>query len=829
MGRPVSFDFTTGGGSPEEFLMGVVYLEPTLMHTIGNTVVLPDAPYPVKLVNGKAVHSDVAVSPDGPEPVWAYRVTIKNEITGRAWSELRGVPTGTNQIAYRSLPKFQESPNTPELKPTVEWIVNDYIATEPAVVNAAVEAVGDAIADSQVVTWGTGKNLYDYTKSLVGVYLQETNGQEAALEGYYTSDYIPVDAGQVYSINAARKVILYDSAKNFLSGVNLAAGPYTFTPAVKGWMRFSFPDFYKIPEEVQVEEGPEVTGFEPYVRYVSGVKLAGIENEVQDVLDGQKLVDWTPSKNLYNFTTDAEGFYINNVGQLVAFAGYRTSDFIPVEAGKTYTINMARHSLLLNSGKFAVSYNQDAPGVRTVTPEVDGYLRFSYQDSAANPTDVQVELGSTPTSVVPYGRVISGYTLEGSGGGSSISHPLTVSLTGSLMTIQAALGGSSMTISANLAGGSNQVFNLTGTRVNGVLVHNLNDEPAPIRCQHGTIGANHGFALLAVWEAADHDKTTVDLGSRWSDGSVEYALLALDSSGRAYFGAKYYLDSNGVSRMPGGPLAGNLTHVAGAEHTSTVASGTRIPVGVRQLYPAVQKVTQAVFLDGSPLEQGTTEGHSLEVRESYEILEYASIYDTATSNVGVPFAELEVKGSVRVESVYRFNGGGSASVDVNLTEMTPTALSATGLVQSVRLEYPATRYVPGVKPIAGFDWTEGVDLSTYAVSQKVTTADLHNPLIPPVMSVDVRSDVAFVLGIHPWKPGPTKASERVAEAPTNMWDLRSTGKSYPTVIESEPAGWGRYEGNCVRAYLTPGQAAQVVGGRDAYGAWAALETVVQLP
>ena len=106
MGRPVSFDFTTGGGSPEEFLMGTVHLEPTLMHTIGTTVVLPDAPYPVKLVNGKAVHPDVAISPAGPEPEWAYKVTIENELTGKAWSEFRGVPSGTTQIAYKELPLF---------------------------------------------------------------------------------------------------------------------------------------------------------------------------------------------------------------------------------------------------------------------------------------------------------------------------------------------------------------------------------------------------------------------------------------------------------------------------------------------------------------------------------------------------------------------------------------------------------------------------------------------------------------------------------------------------------------------------------------------------
>lgn len=172
MGRPVSFDFTTGGGSPEEFLMGTVYLEPTLMHTVGSTVVLPDAPYPVKLVNGKAVHPNVAVSPAGPEPEWAYKVTIENELTGKAWSEFRGVPTGTTQIAYKDLTKFVTT-----IPPqTTAGMMQNWADTTEANAERSELAADRAEAPTDLMN----KNLIEDTASLTSVALSDAIVKGAA-------------------------------------------------------------------------------------------------------------------------------------------------------------------------------------------------------------------------------------------------------------------------------------------------------------------------------------------------------------------------------------------------------------------------------------------------------------------------------------------------------------------------------------------------------------------------------------------------------------------------------------------------------------------------
>ena len=105
MGRPVTFDLATGGGSTSEYLMGEVTLQPTLMHTVNTRVVLPDT-VTLPLANGKATHPDVAPSPAGPEPEWAYKITIRSGITGKAWAGYYGVPTGTGSINFKDLTEF---------------------------------------------------------------------------------------------------------------------------------------------------------------------------------------------------------------------------------------------------------------------------------------------------------------------------------------------------------------------------------------------------------------------------------------------------------------------------------------------------------------------------------------------------------------------------------------------------------------------------------------------------------------------------------------------------------------------------------------------------
>lgn len=105
MGRNVTLDFSAGGGSDDEFLIGTITLEPTAVHEIGNRVVLP-APRATGINAGVGVLEDVAISPAGPEPAWAYRATVRDSISGKAQSWLVGVPTGTTAIPFKQLTKF---------------------------------------------------------------------------------------------------------------------------------------------------------------------------------------------------------------------------------------------------------------------------------------------------------------------------------------------------------------------------------------------------------------------------------------------------------------------------------------------------------------------------------------------------------------------------------------------------------------------------------------------------------------------------------------------------------------------------------------------------
>lgn len=109
MGRQVTINARAGGGSPAEFLLGQATLEPTAIHANGQATVFPE-PSEATVKNGVAVFKDVQTSPDGPMPDWCYRLTVRSAKTGRGWTRLVGVPTGTADLNYNQLPVYDELP-----------------------------------------------------------------------------------------------------------------------------------------------------------------------------------------------------------------------------------------------------------------------------------------------------------------------------------------------------------------------------------------------------------------------------------------------------------------------------------------------------------------------------------------------------------------------------------------------------------------------------------------------------------------------------------------------------------------------------------------------
>lgn len=148
MGRNVVIEPRTGGAAGHEILFGSAKIRPTLLRQDGNITVLPE-PTEVGIVNGRAILEDVAVSPAGPTPSWAYEVALRNDRTGRVYTELVGVPEGTSSIFYSRLPRF-----TTTLPPetTREELQNWAASTESAANRAEAAAEAAEAPTDQMIT-----------------------------------------------------------------------------------------------------------------------------------------------------------------------------------------------------------------------------------------------------------------------------------------------------------------------------------------------------------------------------------------------------------------------------------------------------------------------------------------------------------------------------------------------------------------------------------------------------------------------------------------------------------------------------------------------------
>lgn len=109
MARSINFDFRRGGGSTVEVMYGEVTLEPTIMHSVGTSAVIP-APTKFDLIAGKATATNVAPSPDPVDGkvAWAYKVSVKDR-HGKKFEWLVGVPDALPAINFISLPRYFET------------------------------------------------------------------------------------------------------------------------------------------------------------------------------------------------------------------------------------------------------------------------------------------------------------------------------------------------------------------------------------------------------------------------------------------------------------------------------------------------------------------------------------------------------------------------------------------------------------------------------------------------------------------------------------------------------------------------------------------------
>lgn len=697
--------------------------------------------------------------------------------------------------------------------------------------------LGGAVGQVSGVAAVVSKNRYNPNDSDVKVGFLLSAGNPVASATYTTTGFIAVTAGQQYTLSNARSYAFYDASKVFLSQPAKAdSAVITVTPAADGYLRASFlTDSFAAT--FQVEPGASATSYVPFLLVIPGLsaeRLAGVAlaQATTSVVAPDRTSFVTSSRNLLDPATTTPDMVISFAaatrGQPVALAGYTVSGFILVAADQVYAYN-ARHLAWYDGAKTYISAPGDNAAHAPVTataPAGASFARVDYSTALA-PT-IQVEKGSAATAYEPFSVNISGLKTP---------DPLTVTRGTNDLTIICALGASALAQTFTLNRSAyNGGFNFNATTLDGTLIHGATgggDDVTPIRTQMGTLGANHGLPNVASFANPDA-KTAADLGSVWTDGTREYVLLAVKADGRLLLGGDF-TNASGIVRSVTVAPSVDLTHVSGATKTGTILASSR---AVDQMYPSVGRMSVAVFCDGQPLTSaGTTRGATVEVRESYEVLDYADLYTKAKANIGVSYAALDVAGAVRITNSFRFSANGRAQFSSTLLALARTELGNSGWLQSnglIRTGSSTVRYLPGVKPIGGFDFSLGVDLSTYAVSLLVTTADLLSAGIPPVFSLDrlVTSGATvagFAVGYLPYAPGVGASDARIAAASSNLWDLRSTDKSYPNAIGTrtlEPGERLTVEG--FRTYLTTTQVDATIAHRDALRAWTTLDTLTAL-
>jgi hypothetical protein len=428
---------------------------------------------------------------------------------------------------------------------------------------------------------------------------------------------------------------------------------------------------------------------------------------------------------------------------------------------------------------------------------------------------------------------------------------LTVTKTGAAFSVVSPFGLSQFAVPQNitqnitLSGSSNGAFEYGTVTVGGSGVRTGFDDVGPIRTglipgNPGLMGGNHGFPIRGYTNP--DSKTTADLGSKWTDGTYEYALLQIDSTGKLLMGRKYTVAGDATITTDFGPTTGTLTHVSGATHTGAITATTGVTT---QMWPAVGKVKVTPWLDTSPFTaDGTKQGRALVIRETYEILDYADLYDQATTHIGTPYTALTVRGVVRVNNVFTFKRS-VCRINFSLDELRPINLGPLGATQALVGASNPTRYIPGVGSVTTvdgtFDFAAGVSMaSTFTTDIDVTKANLASATLMAPFVLDSTATAGFAQGYLPhgvrgdeFSTNATRLSNASRSAtatvpePELLFTSADSKKMYPFFTGGHATGWGRVTAEAFRAYLHPDDVTTVLASKsDPRAAFAAMDACV---
>lgn len=149
-------------------------------------------------------------------------------------------------------------------RPTEEDAASRYIAAKAQKTADTAASVASAVTTAHNAMSERGKNLFDPNDAAVelGRFIANTDGSTGVNASYNATGFVPLDAGDQYTLSYSHARAFYDANKVFISGAPNGS-PATFTkPVGAAFGRFTV--LASLWDTFQVEAGAEATSYEPY-------------------------------------------------------------------------------------------------------------------------------------------------------------------------------------------------------------------------------------------------------------------------------------------------------------------------------------------------------------------------------------------------------------------------------------------------------------------------------------------------------------------------------------------------------------------------------------
>ncbi len=381
-------------------------------------------------------------------------------------------------------------------------------------------------------------------------------------------------------------------------------------------------------------------------------------------------------------------------------------------------------------------------------------------------------------------------------------------------------------------GSSHLIDSGLGVTVNSLplpreMVYYAADEAAPILCNYGYVGGNHGLLVALTVRSPGHGLSDKDLGTEFLAGTRKYYPVKILNPDEFIVVSENIGRSN-IGEFDRSSLKKELVR---ADHVYPAEKITHT-----QLYPAVRIKEQKFLLDGKELPisgEFIRIGHKLIVNEVYELLSPVSLMADILKHPGqvVDWRNPAVKPAYELTNTYEFTPSGTMLLRQKYRFFERVALRQIGILQSQPLAMTPGKQVreyliPKTRPFAikdkTFDFASGTDFSKPLPEVEFKNERLENPGNPPerfIQLVGTRNaktgktiwNAGLVIG-YSLENGLTRPETRSKGVSRPMWIFR-TQKSYPAALDAK-----------FKAVLEPGTVLEFTGYRKIFQPAAFSET-----